>query len=133
MLIEQEDAGCFRLQEALDLGVGCQPFFLVYRRAPGVDELIQSGHTRVPLPDPTARLSMVEGMQDGISIECRVIPPTANKPVRRFALTLEELVIGRSWVPDLEVGAQPDLGEHLSHGFRELPVERTNLKIWDPG
>src|SRR5262249_53757485 len=121
--MKQEDAGGLFLDEVLDLGVGCQALLFVYGRAPLVDEIIQPGHTRVPLPDPTARLSMVEGMQDSVSIERRIVPPIGYKAVGGLALALEELVPGWAWGPDLEVGAQPDLREHFAHGFRELPVE----------
>src|SRR5262245_1757743 len=72
---------------------------------------------------------MVEGMQDSVSIERRVVPPISYKAMGGFALALKELVPGWSWVPDLEVGAQPDFSEHLGHGFRELSVERG----WRPG
>ena len=89
-----------------------------------IDEVIQPWDARVPLADPPSRLCMVERMQDGISVERRVIPPGANKAVHCLSFALEELVPGRAWIPDLEVGAQANLGEHLRQGLGKLAVER---------
>ena len=120
----QEDAGGFPSNQVLDLRIGAQTFVSIDRRACLVDQLIQPRNAGIPFPDPATGFGVVERMQDGIGVECRVVPPAADEAIRRFTFSLEELIPGRSWIPDLEVRSQADLREHLGNGFVHLTGPR---------
>src|SRR6266498_4411579 len=59
ILMPQEDARRFLLNEALQLRVGGETLLRVKRRARFVDQLIQSWNTCVPLANPAPGFSMV--------------------------------------------------------------------------
>src|SRR5262249_19051778 len=123
MLRKQKDAGRFVLNQALHLGIRCQAFLFVECRAPGVDQVIEPWHTCIPLANPTAWFRMVQGMENSIRVKRRVIAPGAVKTIGRLTFTLVKLVPGRTWLPGLEIRAQPHLAEHFGNGLGDLAEE----------
>src|SRR5262249_51853418 len=123
MLRDQKNAGCFVLNQALYLGIRGQAFLFVECRAPGVDQVIEPWYTCIPLTNPAACFCMVQGMENSIRVKCRVVSPGSVKTIGRLAFPLEKLVPGRTWLPDLEIRAQPYLAEHFGDGLGDLAEE----------
>src|SRR5438132_10690249 len=103
--MEEENGRRFLLDQLLDLRIDLPAPRLVQDGSRLVDHRIEALDARVPLADPAARLRVVERVQDRIGVEDRVVAPAAVGAVGRLALTLEELVVGRTRVPDLRGGA----------------------------
>src|SRR5262249_28497772 len=123
MLREQKNAGCFVLNQALHLGIRCHAFLFVECRAPGVDQVIEPCYTGIPLANPAAWFCMVQGMENSIRVKGLVVSPGSVKTIGGLAFTLEKLVPGRTWLPGLEIRAQPHFAEHFGNGLGDLAEE----------
>src|SRR5918995_4932456 len=99
--MEEEQARRLFLDELLNLRVGPLARVRIDGRARLIDQLVESLDPRVVLAHPAAGLRVIEGVQDRIGVEDRVVAPGAVIPMRRLAVGLEELVPRRSRVPDL--------------------------------
>src|ERR671931_392169 len=100
MLRKQKDAGRFVLNQVLHFGIRCQAFLFVEGRASGVDQVVESWDTCIPLANPAAWFRMVQGMENSIRVKRRVIAPGAVKAIGRLAFGLEKLVPCRPWLPE---------------------------------